>query len=63
MPTQLLQQLSEDGRLVTIQRDDTNAPGRAVKYVRAGDGFACSTLFDAQTPMLNEFAVERAFAF
>ncbi|MCE2518047.1 MAG: protein-L-isoaspartate O-methyltransferase [Alphaproteobacteria bacterium] len=63
VPTQLLQQLSENGRLVAIQRDDANSPGRAVKYVRAGDGFASSTLFDAQTPMLNEFAVERSFAF
>ena len=63
VPTNILQQLSDDGRLVTIQRATPASPGRAVLYVRAGDGFAHSILFDAQTPMLDEFAAIKTFAF
>lgn len=63
VPTEILDQLSQNGRLITVLRENTTAPGKVVKYVRAGDGFAFSTLFDAQTPMLNEFAKEKTFSF
>lgn len=63
VPEQLLSQLSEDGRLVTIIREKASMPGRAVKYVRAGNGFAHTTLFDAQTPILEEFSKEKPFSF
>ena len=62
-PTVLLNQLTENGRLVTIILESATAPGKAVKYVRSGDGFARTTLFDAQTPMLDEFAKEKVFSF
>jgi protein-L-isoaspartate(D-aspartate) O-methyltransferase len=63
VPSALLDQLADDGRLVTVLRDGPSSPGKAIKYVRAGDGFAHSILFDAQTPMLTEFAQEKAFSF
>ena len=63
VPTEILDQLSQNGRLITVLRENATAPGKVVKYVRAGDGFAFSTLFDAQTPMLNEFAKEKTFSF
>jgi len=63
VPEQLLSQLSEDGRLVAIIREKASMPGRAVKYVRAGNGFAHTTLFDAQTPILEEFSKEKPFSF
>ncbi len=63
VPADLLAQLAENGRLVAVIREDASTPGRAVKYVRAGSGFAHTTLFDAQTPILNEFAQEKTFSF
>ena len=63
VPDTLLAQLTEDGRLVAILRDDTSAPGRVVKYVRAGSGYAHSVLFDAQTPILDEFSNDKTFSF
>ena len=62
-PQKLLDQLAENGRLVTIMRENATSPGKAVKYVRSGDGFAHTNLFDAQTPMLGEFAKEKVFSF
>ncbi|MGU9962251.1 MAG: protein-L-isoaspartate O-methyltransferase family protein [Candidatus Puniceispirillales bacterium WSBS_2018_MAG_OTU23] len=68
VPNAILDQLSDDGRLVTIQRDNPSASGRGVIYGRVGNdsgggGFAHSTLFDAQTPMLDEFTAKKIFAF
>jgi protein-L-isoaspartate(D-aspartate) O-methyltransferase len=63
VPEAILMQLAEDGRLVTILREDPAAPGKAVKFARAGEGFAHSTLFDAQTPILSEFSKEKPFSF
>ena len=63
IPERLLSQLSEDGRLVAVIRESSSTPGRAVKYVRAGNGFAHTTLFDAQTPILDEFSKEKPFSF
>ena len=63
VPENLLEQLSEDGRLVTILRPDKNAPGRAVKYTRAGSDFAYTVLFDANTPRLETFDAALKFSF
>lgn len=64
VPKKLLEQLSEDGRLVTILRPNPRSPGRAVKYTRGKDNdFVHKMLFDASTPMLDEFNAEQAFAF
>jgi protein-L-isoaspartate(D-aspartate) O-methyltransferase len=62
-PEAVLSQLTEDGRLVVVVRDNAASPGKAVKFVRAGQGFAHSTLFDAQTPFLSEFLKEKSFTF
>jgi len=63
VPEAVLDQLAEDGRCVTIIRDDTGSPGRVVKYVRSGSGFAHSVLFDAYSPFLPEFTTEKGFDF
>jgi protein-L-isoaspartate(D-aspartate) O-methyltransferase len=63
VPEAVLDQLAEDGRCVTIIRDDTGSPGRVVKYVRSGNGFAHSVLFDAYSPFLPEFTTEKGFDF
>lgn len=63
VPDAVLDQLADDGRCVTIIRNDTGSPGRVVKYVRAGSGFAHSVLFDAYSPFLPEFATEKGFDF
>ncbi|XDZ66893.1 protein-L-isoaspartate O-methyltransferase [Alphaproteobacteria bacterium LSUCC0684] len=63
VPDAVLGQLAEDGRCVTILRDAPNGPGRVVKYVRAGNSFAHSVLFDAYSPFLPEFATEKGFDF
>lgn len=62
-PVKLLEQLSDDGVLITVLRPDPAGPGRVVKYVRSGDGFAHSVLFDAQTPVLDEFVSDKGFDF
>ena len=62
-PEKLLNQLNDDGRLITVLRPDPSGPGRVVKYVRAGDGFAHSVLFDAYTPILEDFMTDKGFDF
>ena len=63
VPETILEQLTPDGRLVTVLRSGGEAQGRAVKFVRAGRGFAHSVLFDANTPALDDFARRREFEF
>ena len=63
VPEGILEQLAPDGRLVTVLRSGGEAQGRAVKFVRAGGGFAHSVLFDANTPVLDDFAGRREFEF
>ena len=63
VPESLLEQLTPDGRLVTIVKPADEVQGRALKYVRSGSGFAHSVLFDANTPVLDDFAQTRQFEF
>lgn len=63
VPESLLYQLSEDGRLVTILRPADGGQGRAVKYVRSGSDFAHTVLFDANTPLLDDFIAAKPFTF
>ena len=63
VPEALLEQLSEDGRLVTVLRSHGEVQGRAVKFVRAGKGFGHSVLFDANSRPLDDFAQRRKFEF
>ena len=63
VPESLLDQLGDDGRLVTVLKSPGEAQGRAVKFVRAGKGFGHSVLFDANTNPLDDFARRRKFEF
>ena len=63
VPEMILEQLTPDGRLVTVLRSGGEAQGRAVKFVRAGGAFAHSVLFDANTPALDDFARRPEFEF
>jgi protein-L-isoaspartate(D-aspartate) O-methyltransferase len=62
----LFQQLSEGGRLVAIQRNDENLPGRGSKAVRfekiAGE-ISVRYLFDASAALLAEFQKKPQFVF
>ena len=63
VPVQILEQLSENGRLVTVIRDNHASPGKAMLYQRSKNGFSKQYLFDAQTPLLPEFKKTAAFQF
>ena len=63
VPEHILDQLSEQGRLVTVIRDNNTAPGKATLFQRTKTGFSQQYLFDAQTPILIEFNKATAFQF
>jgi protein-L-isoaspartate(D-aspartate) O-methyltransferase len=63
VPEHILDQLSEQGRLVTVIRDNNTAPGKATLFQRTKTGFSQQYLFDAQTPILTEFNKVTAFQF
>lgn len=67
IPAQLIQQLREGGKLVTVLRGEQDGVGRAVMLTRVGsaaDGTATKrVLFDANTPLLPGFERARTFAF
>ncbi len=63
VPGQILDQLSEHGRLVTVIRDNHASPGKAMLFQRSKNGFSKQYLFDAQTPLLPEFKKMTAFQF
>jgi len=60
-PAGWIEALAPDGRLAVIERD--GPVGKAVIYVRAGDGLGRRELFDATPPVLPGFAREPKFAF
>lgn len=62
MPGSILEQLADGGRAVAIVIDDAGV-GRARLYLRAGDTVSGRDVFDAGTPLLPGFEVERAFSF
>lgn len=61
-PPAILTQLAEGGRMVGVVRGD-GGPGRATLWTRRAGVVGARTLFDANTPMLPEFAPVRGFAF
>ena len=63
IPDQLLDQLSERGKLVAVWRPAGHPVGVASKWTRAGAGFTRKPLFDAQVPPLDEFRAKREFVF
>ncbi len=62
VPENLLHQLSDGGRLLTILRP-AGEQGRAIRYVRSGDSFSHRVLFDANAPLLDDFMSEKPFVF
>ncbi len=63
VPDILLNQLGDNGRLVTILRDQLGAIGRAVIFERIKGVFSSQTVFDAATPTLYEFSKKTSFVF
>ena len=63
VPDAILNQLSDNGRLVTVIRDTDKTPGKATIFRRSSRGFSSTVLFDAQTPILDEFALKAQFVF
>lgn len=59
-PTSLLEQLTDDGRLVCVLGGN---PGTATVYSRAGDRFFTRKAFDASVPVLKDLAQAAKFEF
>ncbi len=63
VPDKLLEQLTPKGKLISVWRPSNAAVGVASLWCRSGDGFARTPLFDAQTPVLEEFRAKQEFVF
>ena len=63
VPSKLLEQLTATGRLAAVWRPAGEPIGVASLWSRSGDGFARTPLFDAQTPLLEEFKAKAEFKF
>ena len=63
VPGRLIEQLTGDGKLVTVQRQGQSPVGRAVLMTRGAGTPATRVLFDANTPILPGFEGARVFAF
>jgi len=63
IPDQLLEQLTEHGKLVAVWRPAGHPVGVASQWSQAGDGFTRKPLFDAQVPVLDEVRAKREFVF
>ncbi|WP_306252760.1 protein-L-isoaspartate O-methyltransferase [Parvularcula sp. IMCC14364] len=62
VPTVLLDQLKEGGRLVCIEMGE--APGHAVVFTKSADGIGKNTVFEASPRgIISGFAREKSFAF
>jgi len=64
IPARLLEQLKQQGKLVTVLRDNNVTTGRAILVTRSDAGGAGTrVLFDANTPLLPGFEPAPTFAF
>ena len=63
VPYSILDQLADDGKLVSIYRLDSKAPGEASLWMRSGNKFSRTCLFNAQVPSLEEFRGKAEFQF
>ena len=63
VPNSILNQLAVDGKLVSIYRSDRTAAGEASSWMRSGDKFSRTCLFNAQVPTLEEFKEKPEFQF
>jgi len=62
VPPALISQLKPEGRLLAVVASSGRL-GRAMSFVRAGEGLSGRALFDASVPPLPGFAKKRAFVF
>ena len=62
VPDALAAQLAPGGRLCAVERPD-EGPGRAVLVVESGGCVSRRRLFDANVPLLPEFAADGGFVF
>ena len=62
IPAEFVGQLRPEGRLLAVVAS-AGRLGRAMSFVRAGDGLSGRALFDASVPPLPGFAKKRAFVF
>ena len=68
VPEEILEQLSENGRLVTVRNvacrpSETIGLGRGIIVRRSGEQFVEQTLFDASVPLIQAFKKEQGFEF
>ena len=70
VPAAIREQLSEGGRLVTVQKSDAGlgrgpgqGQGRGILMQRSGEIATARAIFDAATPILPGFAREAGFVF
>ena len=63
VPNSILNQLADDGKFVSIYRTDGVAAGEASLWMRSGDNFSRTCLFNAQVPTLEEFKEKPEFQF
>jgi protein-L-isoaspartate(D-aspartate) O-methyltransferase len=62
-PAEIAAQLADDGRLVAVIRQGTEAVGRATKTTRTGGVLARRVIFDTAIPVLPGFASNPGFEF
>ncbi len=55
--------LSEDARLLVVERSKASTPGSAVRMTRNGGAWQREELFDASIPLLPEFTAAPKFTF
>ncbi len=63
IPDNILNQLANDGRLVSIYRSKAETAGEASLWMRAARKFSRTCLFNAQVPTLEEFKLKQEFSF
>ena len=63
VPSSILNQLADDGKLVSIYRSENTVVGEASIWMRSGKKFSRTCLFNAQVPTLEEFKEKQEFLF
>ncbi len=63
VPNSILNQLADDGKLVSIYRTSSAVAGEASLWMRSGNKFSRTCLFNAQVPTLEEFREKSEFQF
>ena len=63
IPESILDQLTNNGKLVSIYRPNIETAGEASIWMRSGTKFSRKCLFNAQVPTLEEFRAKPEFIF